>query len=98
MSPDDLLALEDTLETLLDPKAIRAIRKAGAEIDEGRFLTAEDLRGKYLKLRAKNAYTSQMSSRSTMELLWMVETVVSAVKVACIGSGASLAWGGGHVA
>lgn len=49
MSPDDLEALEDTLDLLSDPKAVRAIRKAEAEIDEGNFLTADELRTRYLR-------------------------------------------------
>lgn len=48
MSPDDLEALEETLEILSDPKAMRAIRTSESEIDGGAFMTAEDLRAKYL--------------------------------------------------
>ncbi len=49
LSPDDLEALEETLDILSDPKAMRAIRKAEAEIDAGKFLTADELRAKYAK-------------------------------------------------
>ena len=49
MSPDDLEALEETLEILSNPAAVRAIRKAEMEIDKGRALTADELRTKYLK-------------------------------------------------
>jgi antitoxin YefM len=49
LSPDDLEALEETLDILSDSKAMRAIRKAEAEIDSGKFLTADELRAKYLK-------------------------------------------------
>ena len=44
MSPDDLEALEETLEILSNPAAVRAIRKAEMEIDKGRALTADELR------------------------------------------------------
>lgn len=49
LSPDDLEALEDTLDLLSDPKAIRAIRKAEADIDAGKAVDAAALRAKYLK-------------------------------------------------
>jgi len=49
MSPDDLEALEETLEILSDPKAMRAIRKAGIEVAAGKVVTGDELRGKYLK-------------------------------------------------
>jgi len=48
LSPDDLEALEETVEILSDPKAMRAIRRAEADIDAGRALTADELRAKYL--------------------------------------------------
>ena len=44
VSPQELEALEESLEILSNPKAVREIRKADAEIDRGRFLTAEELR------------------------------------------------------
>jgi prevent-host-death family protein len=49
LSPEDLESLEETLEILSNPKAMRDIRKAESEIDKGRFVTAEELRAKYLK-------------------------------------------------
>ena len=49
MSPDDLEALEETLEILSSPVAVRAIRRAETEIDKGKALTADQLRTKYLK-------------------------------------------------
>jgi antitoxin YefM len=49
LSPDDLEALEDTLDLLSDPKAMRAIRKAEADIDAGKAVDAAALRAKYLK-------------------------------------------------
>jgi antitoxin YefM len=48
MSPGDLEALEETLEILSNPVAVRAIRKAETEIDKGKALTADELRTKYL--------------------------------------------------
>ena len=49
ISPDDLEAIEETLSILSDPKAMRAIRKAEADLDSGDVVTADDLRAKYLK-------------------------------------------------
>ena len=49
LSPDDLEALEETLDILSDPDAVRAIREAEAEIDKGNYVTADELRAKYLK-------------------------------------------------
>jgi hypothetical protein len=40
---------EETLDILSDPRAVRAIRKAEVELSEGKFLSAEELRAKYLK-------------------------------------------------
>jgi prevent-host-death family protein len=48
LSPDDLESLEESLEILSNPKAVREIRKAEGEIDRGRSMTAEELRAKYL--------------------------------------------------
>jgi prevent-host-death family protein len=48
LSPDDLEALEESLEILSNPKAVREIRAAEAEINRGRSLTADELRAKYL--------------------------------------------------
>jgi prevent-host-death family protein len=49
LSPDDLESLEESLEILSNPKAMRAIRAAETEIDRGRSLTADELRAKYLE-------------------------------------------------
>ena len=49
LSPADLESLEETLEILSDPKAMRDIRKAEAEINKGKIVTADELRAKYLK-------------------------------------------------
>jgi antitoxin YefM len=49
MSPDDLEALEETVEILSNPVAVRAIRRAETEIDKGKAPTADQLRTKYLK-------------------------------------------------
>ena len=49
MSPEDLEALEDTLELLSDPKARKEIGRAREEISRGRVVTAESLRAKYLR-------------------------------------------------
>lgn len=49
ISPEDLESLEETLEILSDPEAVRAIRRAEAEIDSGKAVDAEKLRTKYLK-------------------------------------------------
>jgi prevent-host-death family protein len=48
VSPDDLEALEDTLDLLSDPEALREISRAREEISEGHVLDAETLRAKYL--------------------------------------------------
>jgi antitoxin YefM len=48
LSPDDLESLEETLEILSHPKAVREIRKAESELDRGKGLTADELRAKYL--------------------------------------------------
>ena len=48
ISPDDLDALEDTLEILSDPEAMREIEQARKEIARGETVSADDLRKKYL--------------------------------------------------
>lgn len=48
ISPDDLEALEDTLELLSNPKALREIDRARQEIAKGRGIKAEDLKARYL--------------------------------------------------
>ena len=49
VSPDDLEALEETLDILSDPKALGEIRQAEADIAAGRGFTAADLRAKYAR-------------------------------------------------
>ena len=48
LSPADLATLEETLELLSTPGAVEQIRSAEREIDEGDYLTAAELRAKYL--------------------------------------------------
>jgi len=48
LSPADLESLEETIDLLSNPRAMREIRKAESEIDRGRSISAEELRAKYL--------------------------------------------------
>ena len=48
VSPDDLEAIEDTLDLLSDPQAMKEINQAREEIAGGHVLEAEALRAKYL--------------------------------------------------
>jgi antitoxin YefM len=48
ISPDDLAALEDTLDLLSDPTAMQEIREAQHDVREGRIVGGEDLRSRYL--------------------------------------------------
>ena len=48
ISPSDLENLEETLDLLATPGALEDIRAAQSEIDTGKFLTAAELRAKYL--------------------------------------------------
>jgi prevent-host-death family protein len=48
VSPEDLEALEDTLDLLSDPQALAQIDRAREEISEGRVVDAEALRAKFL--------------------------------------------------
>ena len=48
MSTEDLDSLEETLELLCDPEAIREIAEARAAADRGEGLDADDLRRRYL--------------------------------------------------
>ncbi|HEV2361255.1 MAG TPA: type II toxin-antitoxin system Phd/YefM family antitoxin [Acidimicrobiales bacterium] len=48
LSPEDLEALEDSLDLLSDPEALREIRKAREEISQGRVVDTAELRAKYL--------------------------------------------------
>lgn len=49
LSPADLESLEESLEILSNPEAMREIRRAEREIDRSRTLTADELRAKYLR-------------------------------------------------
>ncbi|MCZ7589662.1 MAG: type II toxin-antitoxin system Phd/YefM family antitoxin [Gaiella sp.] len=51
MSPEDLEALEDTLDLLSDPEALREIERARAEIADGKGLGADELKARYLDKR-----------------------------------------------
>ncbi len=48
MSPADLDALEDTLDLLSDPRALKEIEAARDDIAKGRVVAADELRAKYL--------------------------------------------------
>jgi antitoxin YefM len=48
VSPDDLEALEDTLDLLSDPQALKEISEAREEISDGHVVDAGALRAKYL--------------------------------------------------
>jgi prevent-host-death family protein len=48
LSPDDLETLEETLDILSDPKAMREIRRAERAVESGNVVTADELRAKYL--------------------------------------------------
>lgn len=48
VSPDELEALEDTVELLSDPKAMKAINKARKDVSLGKVLNADELKIKYL--------------------------------------------------
>ena len=49
ISPDDLAALEETLDILSNPKAVAEIRKAQGELARAKGLTADQLARKYLR-------------------------------------------------
>ena len=48
LSPDDLESLEETLDVLSNPKAMRDIRRSERAIDKGDIITGDELRAKYL--------------------------------------------------
>lgn len=48
VSPDELEALEDTLDLLSDPQALKEIAEARKEISAGHVVDAAALRAKYL--------------------------------------------------
>jgi prevent-host-death family protein len=47
LSPEDLAALEDTIELLSDPSALTDIEEARAAVAAGDFVTADELRARY---------------------------------------------------
>jgi antitoxin YefM len=49
LSPDDLEALEDTVELLADPTAREAIERARREIAAGKGVDTDELRRRYLR-------------------------------------------------
>jgi antitoxin YefM len=48
ISPEDLEALEDTLDLLSDPGAAREIERARADIAKGKGIGADELKARYL--------------------------------------------------
>lgn len=48
ISPEDLEALEDTLDLLSNPEAVREIGRARADIARGKGIGAETLKARYL--------------------------------------------------
>ncbi len=50
ISPNDLEVLEETLDLLSRPGVLDEIQQAREEIDDGRFLTAADLRARFPRL------------------------------------------------
>jgi len=49
MSPEDLEAIEDTLDLLSDPRAQKEISAARADVAKGRVIKGDALRAKYLR-------------------------------------------------
>jgi prevent-host-death family protein len=49
MSPEDLSALEETLDVLSDPAAMKRLAKARADVAAGRVVTGEELASRYRK-------------------------------------------------
>lgn len=47
ISPDDLASLEDTLEMLSDPEAMRELTEAKRAADTGDFITGDELRARF---------------------------------------------------
>ncbi|MCL4446541.1 MAG: type II toxin-antitoxin system Phd/YefM family antitoxin [Actinobacteria bacterium] len=43
ISPEDLAAMEETLDVLSDPQALAAIKEAEAEFDRGELTTGEEM-------------------------------------------------------
>lgn len=49
ISPDELASLEDTLELLSDPEAMRQLKESRVAYGDGEFVTGDELRLKYKK-------------------------------------------------
>lgn len=49
ISPDDLIALEETIDLLSDAEALIEIKEARRHVAEGNIVDAEELRAKYLR-------------------------------------------------
>jgi prevent-host-death family protein len=49
LSYDEFAALEETLELLSDPNALRDINRARKDIAAGKFVSGDELRAKYLR-------------------------------------------------
>ena len=49
LSPDELEGLEETLDLMATPGALEEIKAADAEVRAGNYLTAAELRAKYIK-------------------------------------------------
>jgi prevent-host-death family protein len=47
ISPDDLASLEDTLELLSDPDAMRELTEARQAADTGDYITGDELRTRF---------------------------------------------------
>jgi len=47
ISPEDLASLEDTLELLSDPAAIRELAEAKSAADAGDYITGNELRARF---------------------------------------------------
>jgi antitoxin YefM len=47
ISPDELASLEDTLELLSDPDAMRGLAEARSAAAEGDYITGEELRARF---------------------------------------------------
>jgi prevent-host-death family protein len=49
ISPEDLDALEDTLDMLSTPGVLDELRQGERDLAEGRYVTAAELRARYLR-------------------------------------------------
>ncbi|MBF4509201.1 MAG: type II toxin-antitoxin system Phd/YefM family antitoxin [Aeromicrobium sp.] len=49
LSPEDLDALEETLDLLSTPGLLDELRRGERDLEEGRYVTAADLRARFLK-------------------------------------------------